>query len=201
MPEFLVCADFPAALLLQPGRKICGYQLNTHINGFEGVVLPLTGSDDQLSDQIYAKWGTLPNKRGCIYVSNGTTIYAGTYVKYDNYNGSITITSANGDFIIWRIYSGVHAMWRNSFAHLQNFIVVKDFSTPVTVPANGLASGSFNWTIPNGYIVGAAHIRVVDDLYFAEYTSINTGSFKVKSYNSVKKDRTVQGTLLLVKSS
>lgn len=92
--------------------------LNTHINGFEGVVLPLTGSDDQLSDQIYAKWGTLPNKRGCIYVSNGTTIYAGTYVKYDNYNGSITITSANGDFIIWRIYSGVHAMWRNSFAHL-----------------------------------------------------------------------------------
>ncbi len=33
MPEFLVCADFPAALLLQPGRKICGYQLNTHLQG------------------------------------------------------------------------------------------------------------------------------------------------------------------------
>ena len=85
--------------------------------------------------------------------------------------------------------------------NIAQFIVVKDFSTPVTVPANGLASGSFNWTIPNGYIVGAAHIRGVDDLYFAEYTSINTGSFKVKSYNSVEKSITVQGTLLLVKSS
>lgn len=62
MPEFLVCADFPAALLLQPGRKICGYQLNTHIQVLgEHVYLAASNKKDWV-------WVNVPDLNAFRYI-------------------------------------------------------------------------------------------------------------------------------------
>jgi len=63
-----------------------------------------------MSDQIHAKWHEIPNSKGGVYVSNGQTLLSGTYIKYDNYTGSMTLTDAQGNIVVWRIASGVHSI-------------------------------------------------------------------------------------------
>jgi len=63
-----------------------------------------------MSDQIHAKWYEIPNSRGLVYLSNGQTLLSGTYIKYDNYTGSMTLTDAQGNIVVWRIAAGVHSI-------------------------------------------------------------------------------------------
>jgi len=63
-----------------------------------------------MSDQIHAKWYEIPDSRGLVYLSNGQTLLSGTYIKYDNYTGSMTLTDAQGNIVVWHIAAGVHSI-------------------------------------------------------------------------------------------
>lgn len=60
-----------------------------------------------MSDQIYANWSQVPIGYGCIRVGNGSTVRSGTYIKYSDENGSITLNGASGgSTTIWSISHG-----------------------------------------------------------------------------------------------
>lgn len=60
-----------------------------------------------LSDQLYANWPQIPTGYGCIYVGNGSTVRSGTYIKYSDTNGAITLNRADGGTTtIWSVANG-----------------------------------------------------------------------------------------------
>lgn len=77
-------------------------------NNFSNIKLSLTGGDAELNSQLYNKWATIPIGEGMIRVANGKTVCAGTYIKYDAQNGSMTFSEAGGRLWIWRINNGTY---------------------------------------------------------------------------------------------
>ncbi|MDL2302608.1 hypothetical protein LJC58_09710 [Lachnospiraceae bacterium OttesenSCG-928-D06] len=75
-----------------------------YLKGSVNITLTTTGGNVTMSDDIAAKWASIANGWGCVYLVNGFTILSGTYIKYSNNNGSMTLTDAQGNTIVWTVH-------------------------------------------------------------------------------------------------
>lgn len=74
-------------------------------DGFKNVQIVSSLGSDNLKDIIRSEFPKLENARGMIRIEDGNTFYCGTYVKYNNTQGSVTFTSIEGISYIWTIQS------------------------------------------------------------------------------------------------
>lgn len=82
--------------------------VNSNLAAARNVRLQLSGGDNVLSDQIYANWPKVPIGYGCISAGNGSTVGSGTYIKYSDTTGSMTVNDVGGNIITWSIVNGTY---------------------------------------------------------------------------------------------
>ena len=78
-------------------------ELDNSINGFKNVQIVSALGSVNLKEIIQSEFTKLKNGRGMIKISDGTTLYCGTYIKYSNTQGSATFTNVEGTSYIWII--------------------------------------------------------------------------------------------------
>lgn len=78
-------------------------KLDDSINGFKNVKIVSSLGSVNLKEIIQSEFPKLQNGRGMISMTDGTTLYCGTYIKYSNTQGSATFTNAEGTSYIWTI--------------------------------------------------------------------------------------------------
>lgn len=78
-------------------------RLSDSINGFENVQIVSSLGSVKLKEIIQSEFPKLKNGRGMIKISDDTTLYCGTYIKYSNTQGSVTFTNVEGTSYIWTI--------------------------------------------------------------------------------------------------
>lgn len=110
-----------------------------HLGGAVNIHTSASGGADKLSEQLYNIWSDIPGAYGCLRIGNGSTVYSGTYIKYNNANGSITLTSAAGEVIVWRILNEEYNLtnisngistFRQKLSYITNYYCMADIVVP-----------------------------------------------------------------------
>jgi len=122
------------------------------------IKLSFGGTFDNLSDNIYNNFSSLPAITGVIRIGNDVTLYHGTYMKYSNTIGSILLTDVGGtgEQYIWHTSNGTYGLEK---------VTTNVYKTKVGTASIALASDG------NGFlqIDGSAHsyayavIQVIND--------------------------------------
>ena len=77
--------------------------LSDSINSFKNFQIVSSLGSVKLKEIIQSEFPKIKNDRGMIKISDGTTLYCGTYIKYSNTQGSATFTNVEGTSYIWTI--------------------------------------------------------------------------------------------------
>ena len=102
--------------------------LNESLGHARNLYITTSGGFSTMSSDIANKWATIVNGSGNIAISNGATMYHGTYHKYSDTLGSIHITDTanNGVTYVWHIDSKGHELnelaTKNSLNNIKTYV-------------------------------------------------------------------------------
>ena len=80
-----------------------------------------------------------------------------------------------------------------------NFFLIQNYTANVTVRAENTDSGTFSFKIPSGYEIASVTLAQGSAYAFAEMSSIQSGTFRVRNFAKEAKTFTYNANVLLVK--
>lgn len=85
--------------------------LNESLNQFVNIRIVTSGGFATMAEDIKAKWASCKGSVGTVLVNNGATLLHGTYQKYSDTMGSMTLHATGSDNIyVWKLYNGVASL-------------------------------------------------------------------------------------------
>lgn len=85
--------------------------VNESLNDFVNIRMLTSGGFPKMAEGIANQWANLEDGIGNVRLGNGTTALHGTYLKYNNTIGSMTLhDTTNNNVYVWSMNNGVYSL-------------------------------------------------------------------------------------------